>query len=90
MIAWKFASNEKSIPLEATHCFRAYWTTFEMLFPRKLVLPSARFSDNEHFELGRKTINKYVNYVVCQKMIKTALEKNKVETKDRRCVMGTL
>lgn len=42
------------------------------------------------FELGRKTINKYVNYVVCQKMIKTALEKNKVETKDRRCVMGTL
>lgn len=49
MIAWKFASNEKSISLEATHRFKADWTMLEMKFPRELVLPSARFNDNEHF-----------------------------------------
>lgn len=49
MIAWKFTSNEKSISLEATHHCRADWTMLEVLFLRKLVLPSARFSDNEHF-----------------------------------------
>ena len=49
MIAWKFGSNEKSISLEATLCFRSDWTMLEMLLLRKLVLPSARFNDNEHF-----------------------------------------
>lgn len=49
MIAWKFASNEKPISLEATYRFRADWTMLQRLFLRKLVLPSARFNDNEHF-----------------------------------------
>lgn len=49
MIAWKCASNEKSVSPEAAHHFRADWTTLEMLFLRKLVLPSARFNDNEYF-----------------------------------------
>lgn len=49
MIAWKFANNEKSISLEATHHLRADWTMLGMLFLREMVLPSARFNDNEHF-----------------------------------------
>lgn len=49
MIAWKFASNEKSISLEASHRLRADWTMLGMLFCSELVLPSARFNDNEHF-----------------------------------------
>lgn len=39
MIAWKFASNEKSISLEASHRFRADWTTLEMLFLREQLVP---------------------------------------------------
>lgn len=54
MIAWKFASNEKSISLGAAHRFRADLTTLEMLFLRELVLPSARFNDNEHFWLSAR------------------------------------
>lgn len=54
MIAWKFANNEKSISLEATHRFRADGTVPEMLFFRELVLPSARFNDNEHFQLSAR------------------------------------
>lgn len=49
MIAWEFANNEKSISLEATHRLRADWTMLRMLFLIELVLPSARFNDNEHF-----------------------------------------
>lgn len=49
MIAWKFANNEKAISPEATPRFGADWTMLERLFLKELVLPSARFNDNEHF-----------------------------------------
>lgn len=54
MIAWKFANNEKSISLEGAHHFGAYWAMLEMLFLIEMVLPSAHFSDNEHFWLSAR------------------------------------
>lgn len=54
MIGWKFVNNEKPDSLEGAHHKRTLWTTFEILFPTGLVLPSAHFNDNVHFWLSER------------------------------------
>lgn len=46
---WTFVNNKKSVSLKEAPPSRALWTTFEILFPRGPVHPSAHFDDNAHF-----------------------------------------